>query len=319
MALRDTWTLLRGIRRRMQLADKAIRYVYVDDCCQSRAHYESALGLASASVYSTNLYKQSTYELINDIRDVKGAVKKIIAELERGFPDAQESNSPKFLGFDVENTTALANGRKPGRGTPENGPVAILQLATPQQAYLFRVCNFGTALPDDLLALLKNPNVFKVGVGIDADVTNLKKKFSNAHVESAVDTRVLAREKLGHAGGLEALCLELGIGQLLKSDELRLYTDWEATHLTSEQLIYAATDATASLELHSTLYAMADNIGTSLNKMYESKINKLDDDFRASSPGMNPNSLFMSELGNKGWEAAQTGTHFKFCERRYHK
>ena len=71
----------------------------------------------------------------------------------------------KILGFDIE--------CKPNFKRGPNNPPALLQLATADQAFLFRLYPVMKLGP--LIEILEDPNIVKTGVAIKDDVYNLKK------------------------------------------------------------------------------------------------------------------------------------------------
>ena len=82
------------------------------------------------------------------------------------------------LGFDTETRPSFKKG--------ENYSVSLLQLSTSDEAFLFRLNRLG--LPDDLVSLLADPNILKVGVAILDDVRallKLKKFDAEGFVELA--------------------------------------------------------------------------------------------------------------------------------------
>ena len=71
----------------------------------------------------------------------------------------------KVLGFDIE--------CKPNFKRGPNNPPALLQLATADQAFLFRLYPVMKLGP--LIRILEDPNIIKTGVAVKDDVYNLKK------------------------------------------------------------------------------------------------------------------------------------------------
>lgn len=115
--------------------------------------------------------------------------------------------------------------------------VALLQVATLDTAYLFRLCRIG--LPDVLTDWLQNGEQLKIGL-------SLKDDFHQLHERGDFKTgRVLELQeyvrKFGITDmGLQKLCANVLGGQLSKHERL---SNWEAEKLSQRQLCYAATDA----------------------------------------------------------------------------
>ena len=59
---------------------------------------------------------------------------------------------------------------------------ALIQISvytsTGPLCYLFRICNFDISLCPDLIKILTNSKIIKLGVGIDGDVKKLGNEFS---------------------------------------------------------------------------------------------------------------------------------------------
>lgn len=70
-----------------------------------------------------------------------------------------------IIGFDTETKPAFRKG--------QFNPVALLQLSTPHQAFLFRLNKIG--FPDSLRSLLEKENVVKVGAAVHDDLKGLRK------------------------------------------------------------------------------------------------------------------------------------------------
>ena len=198
--------------------------------CQSRRHYESALGLSSTSAYASGNYTTTNYKLISSASDVDAAVDSIWADM--------KAKGQYIIGLDIEHNTTMTNKQQLGE-RQANGDSAVLSLAVDKATYVFRVCRF-ESLPGSLSDLLASDSVAKVGVGIKGDVTNLTRKFRGCHVNNVHEINELAGRKLGHTGSLASLCLEVLNKQLLKDNEFRLYTDWEADELSPDAVEYAA-------------------------------------------------------------------------------
>ena len=89
----------------------------------------------------------------------------VIEDPEHAAQAARFLRENSFVGFDTETRPAFHKG--------ERYKVGLLQLATRDQVYLFRLnkCGFGKELRD----LLSDPVVVKIGVGIRDDLRNLRK------------------------------------------------------------------------------------------------------------------------------------------------
>lgn len=132
-------------------------------------------------------------------------------------------------------------------------PVALLQLATcAGSCYLFRLDKLKGVLPKEVLEVLQNKAVLKVGVGCLDDASKLLKDYCISMM-GCIDLRSFAsRYQLTEARGLKALAEELINIKLDKSVHLRC-SNWEADELTEAQINYAAFDAFAALEVFGAL------------------------------------------------------------------
>lgn len=163
--------------------------------------------------------------LITRASDTKDAIKVLSRE--------------NILGFDTETRPAFKKG--------ESYLPALLQLATPEQCMIFRLHQ--TGLTADLIELLEESSIIKVGVAIRDDLVGLKKVQAfkpEGFVELADLARMKGHEKLG-LRNLSAELLGLKVSKKLRT------TNWERQDLTEAQLRYAAGDAHLGLVLYDIL------------------------------------------------------------------
>lgn len=140
------------------------------------------------------------------------------------------------LGFDTETRPTFKKG--------QYYPPALVQLATAECVYLFRICTIGTLRP--LLPLLESPEILKTGVAIKDDVKELKtmEDFTPAGFVEIADITV----KLGYENrGLRALAALLLGGRISKAAQV---SNWARDTLDQKQIRYAATDAWISREIY---------------------------------------------------------------------
>lgn len=159
----------------------------------------------------------------------------IVDTLEQ-VPDAAAAlTACSILGFDTETKPSFTRG--------EHHHVALLQLSTDKEAFLFRLDKIG--LPNELLPILENPFKLKIGAAVADDIRGLQKhnKFKpggfvdlqNMMVHYGVQDKALKK----------MAALILGI-QISKSQQT---SNWEADPYTPEQILYAATDASVCREI----------------------------------------------------------------------
>lgn len=144
--------------------------------------------------------------------------------------------SATALGFDTETRASFKVG--------EVYKVALLQLATEQDAYLIRL--HGITSFDDIKAVLEEANILKVGVAIRDDLKLLQKLFKFAPL-NFIELQSLAKEKGLKNTGLRGMTEEVLQATLSKKAKI---SNWELKTLSAEQVIYAATDAWIGLKLY---------------------------------------------------------------------
>ncbi|GFV45067.1 exonuclease 3'-5' domain-containing protein 2 [Trichonephila clavipes] len=148
----------------------------------------------------------------------------------------------KVIGIDCEWVTVES----------ERKPVSLLQLATDSGfCLLVRLsCLPVWLIPPLLIDMLSNEEILKVGVGVAEDAKKLFYDYG-LEVHGFVDLRYLAKdlkEVQGKNMSLKSLGVELLGIDLNKSKELRC-SDWNAPHLSEEQVEYAAADAIVAAKI----------------------------------------------------------------------
>lgn len=161
---------------------------------------------------------------VDVIEDVQ-VIEQLVTELEQHA----------VLGFDTETKPSFQKGKI--------NQVSLLQLATTEKVYLFRLNK--TGLHPALIRLLSNPAIKKVGVGIRDDIKGLNRLifFRQAgfvEIQDYVNQVGIEDTSLKKLAGLV-----LGI-RVSKRQRL---SNWEAPHLSEGQILYAATDAWVAIEL----------------------------------------------------------------------
>ncbi|MBD3628123.1 3'-5' exonuclease [Cyclobacterium sp.] len=149
--------------------------------------------------------------------------------------------SQSFVGFDTETRPAFRRG--------VSHEVALLQLATKERAYLIRLNEIG--FPDEAKAVLESSRIVKVGAAVRDDIKALKKISPGFSPDAFFDlNEELKRVGFLNVGVRNLSAMVLGI-RISKSEQV---SNWEAPALTNKQLLYAATDAWACLEIFLKLY-----------------------------------------------------------------
>ncbi len=163
--------------------------------------------------------------LITEIKDLSDAIKTL--------------RKYSVLGFDTETRPVFRKGVKHN--------VSLLQLSTPKEAFLFRLNHLG--FPNELVEILEDSAILKVGIAILDDVRGLK-KLSNFKAGGFIELADIANDLGIVTCGLRNLAaIFLGV-RITKKAQL---TNWERPVINSKQSLYAATDAWICLEMYNFL------------------------------------------------------------------
>ncbi|MDY0254210.1 MAG: 3'-5' exonuclease [Tenuifilaceae bacterium] len=142
----------------------------------------------------------------------------------------------RTIGFDTETKPNFKKGQMNG--------IALLQLATPDLALLIKVKEVG--LPKELIKILEDPTILKIGAAIRDDNRGLQKlgKFTPS---GFIDLQnVVSEYGIASLSVRKMAAIVLGI-KVSKSQQL---SNWEATDYTEAQQQYAAIDAWACREIY---------------------------------------------------------------------
>lgn len=156
----------------------------------------------------------------------------------------QALSKERILGFDTETRPVFRKG--PMR------PPALIQLATRDTCFLFRIHHVGIA--PELARLLNDPKIIKVGISLGDDRAALNR---TAHIEPQgwIDLQNTAKTLGLQDMGLARLFANV-FGRRISKSQQR--SNWEADVLSEAQKLYAATDADACLRLHHVLQPLLD-------------------------------------------------------------
>ncbi len=150
-----------------------------------------------------------------------------------------EIKSQQLLGFDTETRPAFKKGIK--------NKLALLQLATDEKAWLFRMNKIG--FPDELIEVLEDPNIMKVGVAIRDDLVKLK-ELKLFIPKGFVELADYVKQFDILDNGLRKLAANILQIKISKTQQL---SNWEAENYTTSQRLYAATDAWACYRMYELL------------------------------------------------------------------
>jgi len=143
------------------------------------------------------------------------------------------------VGFDTETRPSFRRG--------ERHNVALLQLASSTDAFLFRLNK--TGVPAPLKLFLEDASVTKVGLSTTDDFHQLA-RVSDLHPGGFVELQRMVKEYGIIDMSLQKIYAILFGMKISKSQQL---TNWEAPQLTQAQQQYAAIDAWACLRIYQLL------------------------------------------------------------------
>lgn len=151
-------------------------------------------------------------------------------------------SASSILGFDTESKPSFKKGR--------NNGIALVQLSDEKTALIIRVKEVG--LPSELVAILENEKIVKVGAAIRDDLKGLK-SIRNFNPKGFVDLQQIAVNYNIEGQSVRKLAaIVLGV-RVSKSQQL---SNWEAESLSFAQIDYAATDAWVCREIYQKLNAV---------------------------------------------------------------
>ncbi|MCH5230670.1 MAG: 3'-5' exonuclease domain-containing protein 2 [Muribaculaceae bacterium] len=168
-----------------------------------------------------------------------------------------------IIGFDTETRPSFRRGLQ--------HKVSLIQLATPGQCFLFRTNLIG--FPKELMEILENPDLLKVGLSTHDDFHNLRKIEENKDFEPQgfIDLQAFVKNFKIADNSLSRVYGILFGERISKGQRL---TNWEAAELTQSQQEYAALDAFACINIY--------------NYLSEGKFNPKDSEYLTLPPEPEP-------------------------------
>jgi ribonuclease D len=164
--------------------------------------------------------------VVDNLKTAKQAVEELLKET--------------CIGFDSETRPSFRKGRK--------YPVALIQLATMNHCYLFRLNRIG--FPDSLIQLLGNEKVCKVGLSLKDDFNVVRRRKPDFQPQNFVDLQTIVPQIGLKEAGLQKIYAILFGKKIAKNQRL---SNWESQKLTDAQQMYAAIDAWACLRIYNKL------------------------------------------------------------------
>ena len=145
----------------------------------------------------------------------------------------------KIVGVDTESRPSFQRGI--------HYPTALLQMATEERCYLFRLTAIG--LPESVTALFSDNRIVKVGLAFRDDLNGLR-RLRDFRPRNCIDLQsIVGRYGILDLGLQKIFAICFG-KKISKSQQL---TNWENVVLTPEQARYASTDAWATLLIYKEL------------------------------------------------------------------
>ena len=146
-----------------------------------------------------------------------------------------------ILGFDTETRPSFKAG--------VSNRVALLQLSSAERCYLIRLCRIKLHIP--ILKLLCDPAILKIGADVKGDLHSLH-QLRNFKEQGFVDLQHIAIDWGVEEKSLRKMSAIVLGKRVSKAQRL---SNWEASQLTPQQQLYAATDAWVCIKIYKKLLA----------------------------------------------------------------
>ncbi|MBN1112590.1 MAG: 3'-5' exonuclease domain-containing protein 2 [Bacteroidales bacterium] len=163
----------------------------------------------------------------------------VVETMEQCMSAEKEITNADILGFDTETKPAFKKGVTNG--------IALLQLATTDKAWLFRLNK--TELPSYIEKVLSDPKVMKIGVAIRDDISKIR-QVCNIEPKGFVELQSMAEDYNIKSKSLKKLA---AIVLNIKVSKKQRLSNWESEELSEAQMRYAATDAWVPCEIYKQL------------------------------------------------------------------
>ncbi|MBR5464197.1 MAG: 3'-5' exonuclease domain-containing protein 2 [Alistipes sp.] len=144
-----------------------------------------------------------------------------------------------MIGFDTETRPSFKAG--------VSYRVSLLQLASEQRCYLFRLNKIPLAKP--ILQLLENPALKKIGADVAGDLRALR-QLRHFRDGGFIDLQSIASDWAIEEKSLRKLSAIVLGKRVSKAQRL---SNWESSALTDKQQLYAATDAWVCVRIYQKL------------------------------------------------------------------
>lgn len=146
------------------------------------------------------------------------------------------------IGFDTETRPSFQRGR--------THKVALLQFATHEECFLFRVNK--TGIGKELKQLIETPDIIKIGLSTSDDFNALRRLVPDINPDGFLDLQKWVKNFQILDNSLSRIHGIIFGERISKAQRL---TNWEADVLSAQQQQYAALDAWACLKIYDYLKA----------------------------------------------------------------
>jgi len=145
----------------------------------------------------------------------------------------------KILGFDTETKPAFRKG--------QYFPTALVQFATQEEAFLFRINHLGPHYR--IYDLMEDVSITKIGVALRDDLVDLN-KIRRFEPDGFIDLNEVVKDlEFENMGARNLTGMILG----KRINKAQQTSNWENEELTKAQIHYAATDAWVCREIYQVL------------------------------------------------------------------
>ena len=183
------------------------------------------------------LFRSTPKQLISTLPKVEFKGKIVVVHSQREVKAAVDFlKRQTIVGVDTETRPSFRRGLV--------YQVALLQVSTLKVCFLFRLNMIG--LPVELIQLLENPQLTKIGLSLKDDLALLKRRASFIP-QGFLDLQDFVKTMGIEDMSLQKLYANVFGERISKSAQL---TNWESPVLSESQKMYAATDAYTTLRIY---------------------------------------------------------------------
>mgnify|MGYP001019693814 CR=1 FL=1 len=163
--------------------------------------------------------------------------------------DSAQKITEALIDIEYENVIGVDTETKPTFKKGALNKTALVQIATRNKVYLFRLNKIG--LPFELARVFEDSKIQKIGIAVIQDMKELNDQYRPFKHNNVIDLNILCKsldfKNIG-ARNLSGMVLGFRISKRQQT------SNWEAQTLNEAQLRYAATDAWVAREIYLKLY-----------------------------------------------------------------